>query len=189
MDSSSLSAVPLLVAKAKTLISAFQNIELSLRTNYEQLYRRAWDIGEVLSQLKDEIGHGKWMIWLPSHFRELGKSDDMRIKNAQRCINFCRENPNSKNSSNFNPDSVRKLMWGYIPAKERPQLEGDEDVSRSPHYLTFVNHFNKFDRQLTLGRATLDLPMFRREMENPLRRIIQLAGKDWARKVLDDLDQ
>lgn len=175
-----------LVEKAKEFIASFQSAELSLQQNYDSLYRHAWNIGEVLAQLKEEIGHGKWMIWLPSHFRELGKTDEMRLKNAQRCIAFFKENPNSRSSSNFNPDSIRKLMWGYIPAKERPELPGDEPVTRAAHYLTFVNHFSKFDRLLKLGRiAAPPVPQFQREMEGTLRRIIEIGGRDWARGLLE----
>jgi hypothetical protein len=181
---SQVSAVPGLVARAKQLIENFQSTELTLRDNYDQLYRRAWDIGDVLAQLKEEIGHGKWMIWLPSHFQELGKTEEMRLKNAQRCIAFCKENPNSRNSSDFTADSIRKLMWGYIPAKERPQLPGDGPVTRDAHYLSFVNQFSKFDRQLKMGRVTLDVPMFQREMETPVRRIIELGGRKWIESLL-----
>jgi hypothetical protein len=39
-------------------------------------------------------------------------------------------------------------MWGYIPVKERLQLEGDVEMNPGPHHLTWVNQFSKWDRQL-----------------------------------------
>lgn len=190
---SALIAIPNLVARAKTLVANFNGAEAALRRDYDFLFRSAWEIGQVLAQLKEEIGHGNWMLWLPSHFQELGKTDDARIDNAARCMRFFKDNPNSGNSRNlnrphvpeFDPDSVRKFMWGYIPAKERPLLEGNETVTRAPHYLSFVNHFSKYDRQLKLGRiAAPAVPQFRREIEGTVRRLIEIAGRDWFLDLL-----
>jgi len=64
-------------------------------------------------------------------------------------------------------------MWNYIPAKQRPLLQGDEPVSSKPHYLSFVNHWTKWFRQLTLGHiAPVFAPQFRKELETPLRQIM-----------------
>lgn len=186
-------AIPNLVARAKTLVANFNGAEAALRRDYDFLFRSAWEIGEVLAQLKEEVGHGNWQIWLPSHFPELGPTDKMRLRNDQRCRAFHKDNPNARNSSHlnspagadFDPDSVRKFMWGYIPAKERPLLEGDETVTRQPHYLSFVNHFSKYDRQLKLGRIAAPLvPQFRREIEGTVRRLIEIAGRDWFLELL-----
>jgi len=115
----------------------------------------AWRVGNILSGLKEDIGHGKWIIWLISHFPELGSTDRMREENAARCMKLYKENECIKdgNSRLLSIDSVRKFMWGYIPAKDRPQLEGDSDIDPSPHHLTFVNQFSKWDRQRRSGHV------------------------------------
>ena len=30
-----------------------------------RLFGRAWQLGKLLPAIKDRVGHGKWMIWLP----------------------------------------------------------------------------------------------------------------------------
>jgi hypothetical protein len=180
------------LAKAKAKYGSIRQVEGTLRLNHKALLVLAFELGQLLTELKEEIGHGNWMLWLPGNFSELGDDDDKRIKNAQRCMNFHRDNiSNSQNSENlkrraedFSTDSVRKFMWGYIPAKERPQLEGDESVSAKPHYLSFVNHFVKWDRQLSLGHVSMpSVTQFRKEMENVQRRIIAIAGWDWVQSL------
>ena len=65
-----------------------------------------------------------------------------------------RDNPDHRNSCGvFSFETVRKFMWGYVPAKERLQHEGDSDIKPGPHHLTFVNHFSKYDRQLSSGKS------------------------------------
>jgi hypothetical protein len=67
----------------------------------------AHQLGRILCELKEEIGHGKWMIWLPSNFRELGSTERMIIENAERCMKLYVSNPNSGSYRNFSVDSVQ----------------------------------------------------------------------------------
>jgi DUF3102 family protein len=182
--------------RAKAIYFEIIQIEGSLKQAKNNLLVHAFALGQILTELKEEIGHGNWLMWLPSNFPELGSSDDMRIKNAQRCMNFHRDNTsNSRNSSNLNRrsaadfgnDSVRKFMWGYVPAKERPQLEGDESVSNPPHYLSFVNHLVKWYRQLGLGHiATPPVAQFRKETETVIRILVEIGGKEWALALVEE---
>jgi hypothetical protein len=175
------------LALAKEALRDLIAAEHGLRESAENIHRRAWILGAHLFELKEEIGHGKWMTWLPSNFRELGSTDEMRYHNAWRCINFYKGNPSKFGNSQtlrppkeFSIDSVRKLMWGYIPAKERPELPGNEDVSPQPHYLTFINNYSKFRRQVALGRATVpSMRIMHRDFEPTVRDMIELLGRDW----------
>ena len=177
--------------RAKAIFAQIVESEGGLKMHYRTIRTNAFLLGEVLTEMKEEIGHGNWILWIEGNWPELGE------RNAARCMTFFKANPaiqaKARNSAllrgigdaEWNSDSVRKLMWGYIPAKERPQLEGDESVSNPPHYLSFVNHFVKWDRQLLLGHVSMPpLAQFRKEMEMPLRRIIEIGGKDWAQDVL-----
>ena len=64
-------------------------------------------------------------------------------------------------------------------------LEGDEKVTPAPHYLTFVNEFFRYDRQLRIGKIEhFDLDLFCRDIEPMARRLIELCGPDWFSNLL-----
>jgi hypothetical protein len=176
-----------LIQKARDELRALYASELRLKENYDEIMRHAWMIGSYLFELKGKVGHGNWSIWLPANLPELGSTDRARQANAARCIKFYRDNQNCRNSCNFTPESRRKFMWGYVPAKERLLLPGDEKIPRLYHYLTFVNYFSMWDRSVRIGKiAAPDLENLRREVEPVVRRLIELCGHKWFRTLLDD---
>src|SRR5882724_938677 len=165
METAIIEITPLLKA-AKLIFREIVLIESGMLNQRDLLLNKAWSLGILMNELKEEIGHGKWLLWLEGNFKELGKSAEMRERNAQRCMKFARENPNPRNSTvsvregfpiipavpnNFTDESTRKFMWGYIPEKERPELEGNRKLKAGAHYLSFVNHFAKWDRQVRVG--------------------------------------
>jgi hypothetical protein len=173
-----------LLQKAKDELRALAASEIRLRENHDEIVRRAWTLGSYLCELKENVGRGNWQIWLPANLPDLGSTDRARQANAARCIRFYRDNPNCRNSCNYTPESKRKLMWGYVPAKERLQLPGDEKVKPEAHHLTFVNCFSKYDHQLRSGRVGgFDIDLFRRETEPMIRRLIDLCGAEWVSKL------
>lgn len=173
------------LSRAKAVYAQIVQLEGALTRTRDSILRGAWELGAILNELKEEIGHGNWLLWLTANFRELGRTEEMVRKNAERCMTFHARNPNSRNSSNFDPESVRKFMWGYIPVKERQQLEGDRKDAPATHYLTFVNNFLKWDRQVEIGQAQLPaVDVLRRELETPVRRIIDLCGKEWVGSLI-----
>jgi hypothetical protein len=184
-----------LLAQAKHIFSKIAEIESRMLSDRGELLSHAWLLGAHLDGLKDQVGHGNWYLWLDANLRELGNTEDMRRKNAERCMKFLKENPNPKNSSDlganyrppadFTAESVRKFMWGYVPVKERLQLEGDEDVNPQPHYLTFVNQYSKWRRQVKIGHVDLPpLALMRRDFEPTVRDLIDLLGRDWIAALL-----
>ena len=193
METAIIEITPLLKA-AKIIFREIVLIESGMLDQRDELLNKAWMLGALLNELKEEIGHGKWLLWLEGNFKELGKGADMREKNAQRCMKFARENPSkARNSSDlagsppstFADESVRKFMWGYIPEKERPELEGNRKLKAGAHYLSFVNHFAKFDRQVRVGLIPMPpLDLFRQECEPTLRRIIEIGGREWMLSLL-----
>jgi len=170
-----------LLQKAKDELRALGASEIRLRENHDEILRRAWTLGSYLCELKENVRRGNWLIWLPANLPELGSTDRARQANAARCIRFYRDNPNCRNSCNYTPESKRKLMWGYVPAKERLQLPNDEKVKPEAHHLEFVNCFSKYDHQLRCGRVGgFDINLFRRETEPMIRRLIDLCGAEWV---------
>ena len=170
--------------EAKTIYHQIAEIEGERRRSDMMLLRYGWRLGQLLTEIKEDVGHGNFLLFLDGKWPDLGE------RKAQLCMQFYRSNPRNSseiksNSQPFTTDSQRKFMWNYIPAKERPALEGDGSVSAKPHYLSFVNHFVKWDRQLSLGHVEMpSVAQFRKEMETPLRRIIEIGGKEWAQSLI-----
>ena len=48
--------------RAIAQLAAAEGRLLSIR---DELFGRAWQLGKLLPAIKDRVGHGKWMIWLP----------------------------------------------------------------------------------------------------------------------------
>jgi hypothetical protein len=188
MQSLSTSIRPLL-QKAKDELRALAASESRLRETHDEILRRAWILGGYLCELKENIRRGNWLIWLPANLPELGRTDSARTENASRCMRFFKDNPPKNREfptppAEFSPDSKRKFLWGYVPAKERLQLPGDEKVKPEAHHLTFVNCFSKYDHQLRSGRVGgFDIDLFRRETEPMIRRLIDLCGAEWVSKL------
>jgi hypothetical protein len=71
--------------------------------------------------------------------------------------------------------------------RNRKPLKGDKrGKPLGPHYLTFINNFNKWDTRVRHGlapRPTKDV--MRCNFEHTLRRIIELCGVDWAASLLE----
>lgn len=144
----------------------------------------AWHLGRILSDLKEEIGHGKWLFWLGGTWPELGE------RNAQRCIGFFKANEKwtplkSEEFRGLDIDSVRKFMWNYIPAKDRLELTGDQEITPRAHHLTVANAFSKWDRQLRSGHVeNFQLELFKTEMEPMIRRLVEICGRDYIVSIL-----
>ena len=170
---------------AKSVYRLIVEIEGEMKRNKTMLLRYGWTLGWILTEIKEEVGHGNFLLFLEGKWPDLGE------RKAQLCMQFFRSNPRNSsdfksNSEPFTTDSERKFMWNYIPAKERPALEGDEPVSSKPHYLSFVNHWTKWYRQLSLGHVPQpQVTQFRKEMETPWRQAIEIGGKEWAQSVID----
>lgn len=168
-----------LLAEAKALYAEILEAEKAIRLKRDELLTLALQMGKILVTIKDEIGHGKWLFWLGGHWPQLGE------KNAQRCMALARENPKSEDSSDLSEESVRKFMWGYIPAKQRAELEGDQKIAPAAHHLTPINHFWKWERQLKIGHvAAPPVEVMQREFEPVVRRLAELLGRDYVLGLL-----
>jgi hypothetical protein len=166
------------LSEARRELAEIQILEQNLRNNRDAILGHAWRLGQILSELKEEIGHGRWLFWLGGNWPELGE------RNAQRCIAFFKANE-SVESNGFAVGSIRKFMWGYIPAKERLELEGDVAHSLAPHHRTFINQFTRYDRQLRSGHVeSFSLEKFKEAVAPVIRRLSDICGPDWIRSLL-----
>lgn len=171
---------------ARAIYSQLEAVETSLRRDRDQMLLLGWQLGEILTAMKEEIGHGRWLPYLAGHWPQLGE------RTAQRCMEFFRSNPKSAESAvlDYTTESRRKFLWHTIPEKERPQLEGDGPVAPVSHHLTIINHFSKWDRQLSLGLNGAPPPVeqMRRDFEPMIKRQVALLGKDWLLELIAHAD-
>jgi hypothetical protein len=86
-------------------------------------------------------------VYLRIHFPEISEST------AQRYMKIDRDNPNAARVRDLKFDSVRKHCLSLAPPKERQVMQGDAKDTPAPHYLTFVNNFSKWHRQVQIGQA------------------------------------
>lgn len=150
----------------------------------DQMKREAIAIGHLLIELKEEIGHGKWLLYLASNVPELGDTEQLIIRNAQRCMAIAR--PNTGNSTHLDPESERKFMWNYVPAKERLALEGDSSDKPESHPLTAVNYWHKWYRQVKTGQLeALPIETLRHDIGPMLVEGVEMVGKSWFMEQLN----
>ena len=64
--------------RAIAQLAAAEGRLLSIR---DELFGRAWQLGKLLPAIKDRVGHGKWMIWLPDG--NSGRRSDLGLRNRR----------------------------------------------------------------------------------------------------------
>jgi hypothetical protein len=172
------------------LLELMNEAEASVYRNVDLANYRAWRFGKFLGGAKAELGHGRFTIWRAATF------PNVHERKAQRCQELFAKNSKATVLSDFsestiskwiialNKDSVRKFRLGYVPVKERLVLEGDEKVNPQLHYLTVVNQYSKWRRQVKIGHAELPpIEMMRRDFEPMVRDVIELLGPEWVSKL------
>jgi hypothetical protein len=166
------------LSEAKRELAEIDFRAMKMREHRNAMLPHAWRLGGILIELKEAIGHGKWLFWCRENWPELSE------RTTQRCMGFFRDNPDWKEVKSdefvgFNRESVRKLSGFYspVPIKERLVLPGDVTDSPAPHHLTPVNHFTKYYRQVRSGLGDWPDPeIFRREIEPTLQIVLALSG-------------
>jgi len=70
-------------------------------------------------------------------------------------------------------------------------IEGDERINFRPHYyLTFVNEYSKWRRQVKIGHAELPpMDTMRRDFEPTMRDLIELLGPEWVSNLCSENSQ
>ena len=83
-------------------------------------------------------------------------------------------------------DDKRIRRW-IDSVKKRKALKGDIKDSPVPHPLTFVNYFEKWDRQVRTGQIEM-IPVdeLRYDLGKVLFRMVELVGRDWFLERLSE---
>ena len=168
-----------ILSEAQKYFAEIVCIETELQRNYLRLLVQSWSLGKSLAALKADIGHGRWLFWLGANWSELGET------RARRTIALFEANeaidPNQANLPDFTTDSIRAFMGGYIPAKIRPQLPGDQKLVQGPNPWNFINDLNKFHKQVTEGLIPRpSVEDAQRQFAPSLDVMLDLAGRDWV---------
>jgi hypothetical protein len=156
--------------EAKRLFAEGEELHDEIITKLDASLERAWKIGCILNVLKDKVGHGNWTVYLEANWPALP------ARTATRYQKLDTENPGAKSIADLSPDSVRAFRFGYVPAKERQELEGDTKVEPVTHHLTILNDFNKFSRRLETGHAKLDQDAAKKDLRPVFEWLCGLYG-------------
>ena len=167
-------------AKAQARFAAFQDAE----GQWVALLMLAYRFGGECESIKTKIGRaGNWPTFLYANFKFCGRTETTIQNNVERCMKLFRDNPNCEEASQLSAESVRKFMWYYVPAKQRPMLAGDQKNALTPHYLTTINKFNEWHHRVEEGLIkSPPLEKLQREFRPMIKRISELCdGLDWVR--------
>lgn len=142
------------LAEAKAIFAEIIAVEESIARDYDRLLVTGWRLGQALCALKTQIGHGRWLFWLGGHLPDVGEDK------ALRCMQlFVANSPNAANAANpanlrdFNVDSIRRFLGGYLPAKLRPTLEGDQKLAPVASFESGTNKFAALFHRIKEGHA------------------------------------
>jgi hypothetical protein len=151
------STVKQLAKEGRRLFDLMNEAEASVYRAVNLANYRAWQFGKFLLRAKEEIGHGLFLQWREQAFPKIHE------RKLYRCQELFSKNPNVTELSvlnqrslegfidNLSDDSVRKFRLGYVPEKERPQLDGNVKFSRPMDHLGVVNEFHKWRRRREVG--------------------------------------
>ncbi len=150
-------AIARLKAEALGLVAELDDTSKSLLELFDRAIDRAWRLGLCLAEIKRAVGHGNWLGWIEANL-PVGE------RQAQRYIELAAANPSAKTAADLSEDSVRKFRLGYVPEKERPELDGDAEIKPTVHHLTLLNDFRRLHRRIEIGAASFDREEARRDL-------------------------
>lgn len=177
------SSLPEQLEVAKHLLGEIRGSEARATEQRQRSFEQAWQLGQALATLKEEVGHGQWLPFLAAQWPQLSN------QNAGRYIAFYKANPDSGSSGNlsYSAESMRRFKWGYTPTKERLPLPAVAPAASSTTpYLWFVRGFSRWERQLCAGRLGPRPPVevLRRDCDPVLRRLTELLGRAYVVNLL-----
>ena len=161
---------------AKRLLGEIERHTTPVEEDRQRRLAQAWQLGQTLAAMKEEVGHGQWLSFLAARWPPLSN------QNAGRYLSFHQANPNSGSSGNlrFSPESIRRLRWNYVPARERPP---DTSVA----HRGFLGAFHRWERRLESdrpGSEAAPLEILREDCGPVLKRLAQLLGRDYVCELL-----
>jgi hypothetical protein len=147
-----------LLAEAKHHYAIMEGDRIRVEHGMKSSVWEAWEVGQRLNSLKPLVGNGNWMEWLEHHWT--GAS----YRTANRCMGIYAKNPEARSVKDLGCDAVRKFRLGFVPEKERPELDGDERLQGVAHQLGIVNAWRKMERARELGQLKVSDDDLRRDL-------------------------
>jgi len=158
-----------LTAEALDLIEQLDAIGRRIEDDLNEALDLAWRLGKTLLKKKDDVGRGNWLIWVDANLR-------IGDRRARQYMELASQNPHAKKVADLSEDSVRKFRLGYVPDKERPDLEGDATLPPAHHHLSIVNDWRKWQRRVEIGQATFNEGEAKRDLWPVFEWMVGLYG-------------
>ena len=158
-----------LKSEALALITELDQIGQGIEKDLGHALEKAWLLGKKLLEAKDQLGHGRWLIWVEANL-------PIGDRRARQYMELASQNVHAHSVEQLSEDSVRKFRLGYVPEKERPELPGDATLPRVHHHLTIVNDWRKWQRRVEIGQAQLDEPQAKRDLWPMFEWMVGLYG-------------
>ena len=166
---------------AKDYLAALRGLDLPPAAQDERhALEQAWRLGQALDTLKRESGHGRWLAFLAARLPQLSH------QNASRYLLFFRANPGPGSGgvqsppASFRAESIRRLRWNYVPAKERPP-------GTSLAHRGFVAAFQRWERRQEsgkLGSQSATVETLREDCGPVILRLAELLGREYVHGLL-----
>jgi len=148
-----------LTAEARGLLAELDSMGIDIEDRLARALEKAWLFGKVMVAVKNEVGHGNWLIWVAANVKQLSE------RQVRRYLDLALENPTAKTVDDLSPDSVRKFRYGFVPEKERPELEGDATLPPANHHLSLLNDWKRLQRRQTIGQLRIDEEEARKDLK------------------------
>ena len=116
----------------------------------------AWQSGIRLNKIKSIVGHGNWQAWVEGNVR---KPQGISDRTVRLYMKIDADNPelregkaNRQRVADLKFDTVRKYAIGFVPEKDKPELQNNATFPRLMHHLKLVNEFNRWKRRRDTGQ-------------------------------------
>lgn len=134
----------------------------------EQACVRAWETGKLLLEAKPLQGHGNFMEWC--------KRFPQSLKTLERYMAVARKFDTVTNLPECMHDLY--LAVGIVPEKQKIQHDGNVLLKPANHYLSFINRWSFWWKQVKIGKVEFDKEQVKKELK-PL--------KDWIDEIYGDV--
>lgn len=160
-----------LAIKCRRLIGRIDGIGRKIEGDLNSALGRAWILGLRLLRMKEKLGHGNWLRWVEANL-------PIKERRVRHYLELAEDNRTARSWKHLDPDSVRKFRLGYVPDKQRTELEDDKNVGSAVHHVTLVNDFRKLMRRVNTNQLTIDQPKARQDLWPVFEWLTTLYGLD-----------
>jgi hypothetical protein len=138
--------------EAKLLHAEVALCDATIESEQQRKLEKSWQIGKRLNAIKEDIGHGNWLLWLKENWPEIGTST------AQLYMKIDRENPNAQRVRDLKHDTIRQHAIASVPKKQHPEQEGDATIEKANDCTGTLNELNRQAQRYESGLLVIDDP-------------------------------